>query len=109
MLSIAFLACAIWFKTYLSEAITAGQSGDNGFSKMYAAIDKKQDDIFVTVCVNAINIQGCSDDDLKTIFGDDTPNAIWMATGALLETYGNCSGLDAQEPLPDFYFTNRVG
>ena len=94
----------VWVeKDYLVEQLEAASQSDHPFFKMYAALEKKQSDIFVTICVGQNKIQDCSDDDKKKIFEDVEVSDYWITFGVFLEKGAKCSGMGT-DPLKKYFF-----
>ena len=103
---VAILIVGFLFKDMIETAILAGEEGNNAFSRMYKGLSDHEDEIFTTICQNVVRVQDCNETEKAYIFNKEIPGSMWYTTGALLEIYGDCSGLSHDEPLQNFYFTN---
>ncbi|MDR3549418.1 MAG: hypothetical protein P4M11_14325 [Candidatus Pacebacteria bacterium] len=108
LLFLVFFVLAMCFKSWIADALEAGQNGKGDFGKMYKQIEEHEDEIFNTICTDAVRIQDCNSTEQSYIFSKSTPWTFWFSTAALLELYGDCSGLDPEIPLDKFFFTNYV-
>ncbi len=105
---ILFFVMALWFKSALNDIITSTEDSDTDFVHMYKCIKGKEAEIFTSLCKGANRIQDCSEADLNTIFDNDSPSALSVATAAILENYADCTGI-FETPLSKYYFTGKTG
>ncbi|MDR3548938.1 MAG: hypothetical protein P4M11_11865 [Candidatus Pacebacteria bacterium] len=106
LLTFTGLFAAFWImKNHLESSVLEASDSGTTFGRMFRTVENNTQEIYITICRNASNIQSCSEADKKTLFEGKVPEQFWFDLAYLLERDEKCSGFTKR--LNVFYFYDR--